>query len=120
VIVDKETVYEFPKEETLVAQDARRVLDANQDMIIAWYYEKLTAQDRNNGVTIYQVYRDAINNGYPGKPLDKYNEMRISEVLRNTLHLNRERKRIGGAFTSVWMQTVKEEVNEFDKIVDNW
>ena len=120
VIVDKETVYEFPKEETLVAQDARRVLDANQDMIIAWYYEKLTPQDRNNGVTIYQVYRDAINNGYPGKPLDKYNEMRISEVLRNTLHLNRERKRIGGAFTSVWMQTVKEEVNEFDKIVDNW
>ncbi len=89
VAVDKETIYEFPKEETIAEQDKRRIHYENEDMIIDWYYGKLTPFNREDGITVQQVYRDVLYSSFASKPMDKYTEMKIGETLRSGLHLTR-------------------------------
>lgn len=108
VFEKKETIYEFPKDEMIRAQNERRVKDPNADLIVDWYYNKLTATQRENGITIHQVYRDAICGGYVNKSLDRYSEMAISDTLRNVIGIEKKRITNNGARVVVWVKAGSE------------
>lgn len=87
----KESVHEFPKQALLDSQNARRVHYEHEDAIVDWYYEKLSEVARSEGVTIHQVYRDALNGGFVSKMHNKFDEMKIAGVLKDILKLKRKR-----------------------------
>lgn len=107
VITLRETVYEFPEEETRAAQASRRIHDPNEDIIAHWYFNTLSETDRDNGITIHQVYKHAINGGMNNKPLDKYTEMAIASVLRDSVRLEKERRTIDGTQAVRWFMTAR-------------
>ena len=82
-----ETVHEFPEEETKRQQELRRITDPNQEIIVEWYYEKITEDERQEGITVHQVYNDCLHRGFPSKPMAKYEEMQISGVIKDVLKL---------------------------------
>lgn len=91
VINKNETVYEFPEEETALEQHKRRIEDPNLDSVTDWYYNILTPEQRADGITIHQVMRDALHGGFFTKPMTKYEEMSIADILKNFLNLERRR-----------------------------
>lgn len=110
----RETLYEFPEEETFEMQSARRISSPNLDLIADWYVNKIKPSDREYGITIQQVYRDALHKGFDSKPLGRFDEMEIADVLKNGLRLKRERKMQGGIQSMRWMmseQTVGEYIS---------
>jgi len=111
----KETTYDFPKEEMLEAQEKRRIQDANTDLVTDWYFNTLTNSQREEGITIQQVYK-VLNGNWSGKPLTKYEEMTISTVLKKSLKLSNERVSVGGARCTKWFdrtgRTIEQEVLE--------
>jgi predicted P-loop ATPase len=111
----KETTYDFPKEEMLEAQEKRRIQDANTDLVTDWYFNTLTNTDRREGITVQQVFK-AINGGWAGKPMNKYDEMTIGTLLKKTLKLTNERVSVGGARCTKWFdrtgRVIEQEVLE--------
>ncbi len=99
----KETIYEFPKEETRKAQDERRVNDPNSDLIVSWYINELSVKAREEGITIPQAYKHALHGGFVSKPLDKYNEMIIADTLKRILGLSRKRVMDSGIQSWRWV-----------------
>lgn len=114
-----ETIYEFPKEQTKAEQNARRIQDENADLIYDWYYNKLLQADRENGITVHQVFRDAIHGGFnSGKPLDKYYEMKITDVLKTVLMLEKKRSMLEGKQTNKWFNPKQElKMEPIDEIL---
>lgn len=105
VVDQKETVYEFPEDETIAMQSARRIQDPNTDLVVDWYFHKIDDKQREAGITTHQVYRDAICGGMMGKPLDRFMEMNLADILRSALRLEKHRKMSGGAQSIRWMAT---------------
>ncbi len=101
VTAEKETIYEFPKLETMAAQAARRIHDPNSEMVADWY-QRLEGDKRKYGITIYQVFRDALHGGFPGKPMNKYEEMSISSMLKEVLELEPRREMKDGVRQMRW------------------
>ena len=100
----KETIYEFPREETLEMQNLRRIHDPNSELICDWYANKLNHSQRLEGITLQQVYRDALNGGFSGKgPMDRRDEMSITDVLRSDLKLERRRLMDGKSKITRWV-----------------
>ncbi len=104
----KETVYEFPQEEVMAAQKERRIHYEHEDVIVTWYHELLTDDQREQGITVNQVYRDAMNGSFPSKLMGKYDEMKIADVLRNILDLQNKQIMIRGIRTRRWF--TKEQI----------
>lgn len=102
ITVLQETCYEFPEEAMRDVQNSRRIHDANEDLIADWYFNKLKDGDRDQGITVHQVYRDALHGGMASKPLDKSNEMAIGGVLAKGLNLLKKRSRIDGVLGTRW------------------
>ncbi len=96
----KESVHEFPKEETLQAQAARRIHDPNTDKIVEWYMNSLTNEQRELGVTTIQVYDQVINKGNSPRPIDRLHEMIIGTVFKETLRLQKRRIAMNGIQTN--------------------
>lgn len=94
VIENNETVHEFPEEETAAEQHKRRIEDPNLDAVRDWYYNVLKPYERADGITIFQVYRDALHNGFAPRPMNKYEEMNIADMLKNFLTLEKRRMMI--------------------------
>lgn len=88
----QETIYEFPKEATLAAQNQRQIVDENADLVGDWYYNKLTQPDRDKGITVHEVFQKCLNGGFNSRPLDKYSEMKITNILKNSLRLVKRRE----------------------------
>lgn len=107
VITLKETTWEFPEEETFEMQSARRIHSPSQDVILDWYFNKLSLTDRENGVTSYQVFRDCLHAGFPGKSITRYEEMEIADVLNNFIRLKKVRRMNGGVQYWKWVMDVK-------------
>jgi len=110
VMVRKETTYEFPIEETIRQQEARRVSDPNADKIVDWYWSLMVSDEmRKDGITVEMVFKGALS-GFGS--MKKYEEMAIADVLKNTLKLTRVRRAIGGVQLWRWvnLNTVPEEV----------
>ena len=102
ITVLKENVYEMPEEETKFEQMKRRISDPNSDLVSHWYANTLSSAAKENGITIYQVYKEAMNNNFVSKPLDKYTEMSIAGILKDTLCLIRKRKMVDGVNSWRW------------------
>lgn len=111
VIVDQETTWEFPEEDTARNQNDRRIHDPNQDLICDWYVNKLSQNAKSEGITVYQVYRDAICSGFVGKPLDRWMEMSIGDTLRNALRLEKRRKMVNDIQSMRWFQKGAKEMD---------
>jgi hypothetical protein len=90
-----ETVYEFPLEETRAAQAERRIADPNADAITDWYFEKLTEDERHEGITVDQVAKQVLHSGFAG-PISRIEQMSIGSVLRETLNLERKNVMVNG------------------------
>lgn len=107
----KETVYEFPEEETVAQQQQRRIHDANEDLISDWYWNKLTILQRKEGITIHQVYRDVLCGGFPTRSINKHEEMSISSTLKDAMRL--EKRQVMRDYVRIvrWYNP-KEEVDE--------
>jgi len=98
-----ETVWEFPEEETKAAQDARRVSDPNQQVISEWYLYEIGKEIRDAGVTIYQVYKDCLHRGFVSRPMAKWEEMQIANVLKDDLKLLKKDTIRDGVRATRWM-----------------
>jgi len=98
-----ETVYEFPKEETIAQQEARRISDPNEDRIIEWYWDEhfMTDSARATGISVQQVFVGAL--GGMSSSMKKYEEMQITDVLKRVLKLTRVRRSYGGSQRWVWI-----------------
>lgn len=112
VFNDKEKIYEFPKEETLVQQALRRIKDPNSDVISDWYFNVLTQSQRDQGISISQVHRSALGNQFGGKDLTRYQEMSIAEVLRTHIGLTKKQSMINSVRTTRWYDENKERNEE--------
>jgi hypothetical protein len=88
-----EKVYEFPEEQMQEEQHKRRLTDPNLDAVSDWYWNALTPLHRKSGITTFQVYRDALHNGFSPRPMTRFEEMNISDMLRNFMKLTK--KQIG-------------------------
>lgn len=102
VIVDKETTYEFPEEEIMKAQASRQIHDPNEEIVVDWYWNKLTAYERNEGITVHQAHKDVFQGAFGGKTLDRWTEMSIAGIFKNSLALESRRTRINGARAVRW------------------
>lgn len=113
VINKHETVYEFPEEEMIAAQHARRIHDPNAEIVADWYFNKLTVDQRRAGITIHQAHRDALNGGFQTKPMTRTEEMSMADILRATLMLRKEREMVERVRITRYYPTNKtEEVAE--------
>lgn len=111
VIELNETLWEFPDEATKNEQESRRIKDANDETIVDWYWNKLTPLQRGVGITIAQAHNDCLNGNMSfGKSMNKFQEMSIANVLKNTLKLEKKRKDINGARTTLWYNTKEKEI----------
>jgi len=101
VINLKETTWEFPKELLEDAQDARRTEDTNADIVVDWYLS-LFPFEREQGVTVREVFNNVIKKQDSFKMFDKLEEMRLTGVLKGTLKLTKDRKVIDGKKITKW------------------
>jgi len=91
VIVDKETTWEFPEELMKQAQAERMIHSAQEEIICEWYLN-LPESERTEGITTDEVYVKAIHRGNTtAKPMTKYEQMDIANVLRGILRLESRR-----------------------------
>jgi len=104
VIVDQETTWEFPEDLMKEAQEARRVHDPYEDVIADWYVNTISQYDREEGITTKQAFDDAYNASRHGK-FDKYTEMQIANILKNSLKLDKRRKMLNGIQSMRWFMT---------------
>lgn len=99
VMEKNETTYEFPFEETMAQQNQRRISDPNEDKIVEWYMNDPFLQDKEDGITVAQVYAGALA-GFGA--LKKYDEMSIADVLARVLKLEKRRKMVNGVQSMRW------------------
>lgn len=110
VVVKEETVYEFPKDETEAQQQARRITDPNTEIIVGWYYNTLDQAGRDHGITVHQVYTQALGNVF-GKELTKWQEMNIIDVLKTTLRLDKRKCMVAGVRATRWYELPENKLN---------
>ncbi|MES2224163.1 MAG: VapE domain-containing protein [Patescibacteria group bacterium] len=120
----KETIYEFPEEETLAAQKERQIHDPHEEIIANWYWNDLSQASRKEGITIFQVFRDAINNKFATKSMTKYEEMSIAYVLKSVIKLESRREMKNNVRTIRWYNPNKEvELTEdelAEEVLSKW
>ena len=113
VINLKETIYEFPEEEMLAAQDERRTHDENEEIISEWYLNVLDADKRAAGVTTHQVFTGALSGETYGMGrIDRLTEMKIAGVLKNVLKLTQRRTLVRGTRYRLWF-------DETGRVIEN-
>lgn len=115
VINLKETIYEFPKEETLSMQEERRIYDPSMEIIVNWYFNDLEDSAKEKGITTHEVFKTAINGGWSGKPMNTYEMMMISSILKDVLKLEKRREMQNGVRLNKWFPSKKTESMEETK-----
>lgn len=101
----KEKTYEFPKEETLREQNDRRIGNPQEELVTDWYFSGDLSDytKRFDGITANQVYRQAICGNMVTRPMDKFMEMAITDILKNKLKLKRKRIQNNGIQSWKWV-----------------
>lgn len=112
----KETIYEFPKEETLEAQNARMVHDSNEDAVFDWYYNRLSTLDKENGITPSQVWEMVYHKGFASGNMNYADSARIVNILKGSLKLERRRTMVGGFRQWKWYPTEKTLSNVIEQV----
>lgn len=113
-----ETLYEFPKEDMIREQSARMIHDPNEDVISEWYHKEVRIQEKEAGITVHEVYTQALHRGFVQKPLDRYTEMMICQVLKNTLGLVRRRTMTNNSRAWRWFPSVMSTPSEMATIME--
>lgn len=112
VFEEEETIYEFPKEATEEQQAKRRVSDPNAEIIADWYFTVLTDEQREAGITVHQVFSQALGNIYNNKKeMSKWQEMAISDVLKSFLKLEKRQNSRFGIRMTRWYETAPLKLN---------
>lgn len=109
-VVKGETTWEFPEEEMQLQQNMRRIQDPNADSVVNWYMQGLSESKRDEGITLDQAFREALNSGFGG-PMSRQIEMGLADILRTVLLLEKRRGMIGGIRQTRWYpskQTLKD------------
>lgn len=120
LVVLKESVHDFPKEETKNEQAKRRILDPNTDTVVEWYMNNLTDNQREEGVTIMMAYEQVINKKGGGQ-IDRLNEMKIGTIFKETLQLEKRRVTKDGMSSSRYFYTGKLLVAPKDSLdINTW
>lgn len=88
-----ETTWEFP-EEIKEIQASRLEEDPWIGKISEWYFDKLTDEEREEGVTAVQAYEDGIHDGYTTRDLRSGESHRISSIMTNHMALEKRRSMI--------------------------
>jgi predicted P-loop ATPase len=114
-----ETIYEFPEKEILEAQQERRIRDPNEGLIANWYYNDITKETRDAGITVFQVYRDALHGKYPSKTMNKYEEMSICYVLKDSLKLIKKQTSQNGIRQMKWYNPKEERVKTEEEVLED-
>jgi predicted P-loop ATPase len=115
----KETVHEFPKEETRDEQAKRRIQDPNSEAIVDWYVTSLTDEQRRDGVTANMAF-DKVIKGGSGKSIDRLQEMIIGGVFRESLKLEKRRIKKNGVQAWRWFSKLETLPASDDLDVKNW
>lgn len=102
VDVLKERTYEFPREETIAAQQKRKIEDPNVGVVVKWYWStELGESGRRNGVSVEQVFK-VINGGIINRKISRGDSLEITNILRDTLLLERKQVMVGGTRLYKW------------------
>lgn len=113
VIVDEETIYEFPEEETKKQQDARMIQDPNTDRVAEWYYDQEDRLQYIDGLSTYEIHAGVFNGGFTGgRAMTKYEEMNLSNILHNGLGLEKRRVVRGNMRVYKWFNPKKNTEEE--------
>jgi len=115
----KETIYEFP-DEIFKIQKERQIRDPNEDLIRNWYFGKLTVSQRQEGITVFQVYRDALHGSFPSKPMNKYDEMSIAGVLKDAMNLTKNRDQVNGIRVTRWYNPEETKITIEEDALSNF
>lgn len=107
VIIQKEKIYEFPKDETMWQQQQRQISDPNEGVIVEWYLKLVKDEDQKNGVTISRAFKEALHGGFASRSMNKFEEMSIANIFKKTLKLEKVQKSMSGVRMSVWVNTGK-------------
>lgn len=102
VITKNETTWEYPEEETKAQQESRRISDPNSELVADWYFNAISEDDRNIGITILQVFIGAYNNNMGSKKMQKWEEMSIANILKDVLKLEKKANRRNGIRCTRW------------------
>lgn len=109
--VKKETAYEFSEtssEELRELQESRTEDSAYDETVIDWYLGR-TRKAQDEGYTLLEIYREAINTGEKDREMNKQMENSIRSILRRALYLeNRVQARDeNGKRARRWVPTEK-------------
>lgn len=108
----KETTYEFPLE-LEIEQAARMEEDPWVTNIIKWYFDELTDQEREDGITTMDAYNKALWE-VTRKDFTSGQAMRVAAIFRNHLELERRRKRESASL--VWRYYATENTTKLNQI----
>ncbi len=97
VYILKEKTYEFPDEELQILQADRLESDPWINKVAHWYFDILTDDQRNEGITAGQAYEEAIYGGQANRDIRSGETHRMSSVMKNHLKLEKRRTTINAA-----------------------
>lgn len=105
-VMKGETTWEFPEEEMLLQQSLRRIQDPNADPVVNWYMQHLTPRLRDEGVTVDDAFKNALNAGFSG-PIPRLVEMGLCDIFKSVLKLEKRRGMIAGIRQTRWYPTIQ-------------
>lgn len=113
----KETTYEFPNDELEALQSDRLEEDPWIHKISHWFFDILTQQERDEGITAAQAYEEGIHGGSTGRDIRPGETHRISAILKNHLALEKRRTMINATrahryFATTLTEKLEEEREE--------
>lgn len=100
VVTGKESIYEFPLEETRAAQQERRITDPNTDAVVDWYMQ-LSESDKQKGVSVDEAAKQALHTGFAG-PINRIEQMSIANIFREVLKLQKKQTMVNGIRRVRW------------------
>lgn len=87
----KETTYEFPKAELEALQSSRLEEDPWVEKIVEWYFDKLTDDQREEGITATDAYEQGVHDGGTNRDIRSGETHRVASILTNFLALEKKR-----------------------------
>lgn len=114
----KETTYEFPDEELDILRSDRLEEDPWIAKISHWFFDILTEEQRNEGITAAQAYEEGIHGGAGMRDIRPGETHRIASILKNYLAMEKRRTMINATRSHRYFATTVTEKLEVDREED--
>lgn len=111
-----EKIYEFPEEDMEREQNARMIHDPNEELIAEWYVKEVQISEKEDGITIHKVYSEVLHKDGARKPMNRYDEMQISDVLVRCLGLIKKQVMRDGVRLTRFFPAVMSTPSEIEAI----